>query len=57
MPGPVGLATFGVEDAVRAARMGAQYFVIGHPLTDGDDPLGELTRYVEGVKANYQPRS
>lgn len=57
VPGPVGLATFGVEDAVRAARMGARYFVIGHPLTDGDDPLAELTRYVEGVKSNYQPRS
>ncbi len=55
-PGPVGVATFGVEDAVRAARMGADYFVIGHPLTEADDPLAALTRYVEEVKANYHPR-
>ncbi len=57
VPGPVGVATFGVEDAVRAAKMGAAYFVIGHPLTDGDDPLGELTRYVDEVKCNYHPRN
>ena len=56
VPGPVGIATFGVEDAVCAARMGAEYFVIGHPLTDGDDHLGELTRYVDEVKSNYRPR-
>jgi 3-keto-L-gulonate-6-phosphate decarboxylase len=56
VPGPVGLATFGIQDAVCAAGMGAEYFVIGHPLTDGNDPLGELTRYVDEVKSNYQPR-
>ncbi len=54
--GPVGVATFGVEDAVQAARMGADYFVIGHPLTETDDPLAAFTHYVEEVKANYHPR-
>ena len=54
--GPVGVATFGVEDAVQAARMGADYFVIGHPLTEADDPLAALTHYVEEVKANYHSR-
>lgn len=56
VPGPVGLASFGIQDAVCAAGMGAEYFVIGHPLTDSDEPLGELTRYVDEVKSNYQPR-
>lgn len=56
-PEPIGLATFGVEDAVRAAKMGAEYFVIGHPLTEATDPLAALTEYVEKVKANYRPRS
>lgn len=54
--GPVGVSTFGVEDAVQAARMGADYFVIGHPLTGADDPLAALTHYVEEVKANYHSR-
>src|SRR5262245_22268935 len=31
---PVGLATFGVEDAVRAVKSGAQLVAIGHPLFD-----------------------
>ena len=54
--GPVGVSTFGAEDAVQAARMGADYFVIGHPLTGADDPLAALTHYVEEVKANYHSR-
>lgn len=57
VPGPVGVATFDVDDAVVAARMGADYFVIGHPLTEADDPLAALTRYVDEVKSNYQPRT
>ncbi len=54
---PVGLATFGVEDAVRAAKGGAELVAIGHPLFDSADVPGELRRYVEQVKANYQPRT
>nr|NIP93428.1 hypothetical protein [Akkermansiaceae bacterium] len=57
VPGPVGVATFGVEDAVRAAKLGAEYFVIGHPLTEADDPLDALSRYVDEVKGNFRPRS
>jgi 3-keto-L-gulonate-6-phosphate decarboxylase len=53
---PVGLATFGVGDGVRAARAGAQLVAIGHPLFDSPDVLGALKDYVEQVKANYQPR-
>ena len=53
---PVGLATFGVEDAVRAVKQGAQLVAIGHPLFDSADVLGALKHYVEQVKASYQPR-
>jgi 3-hexulose-6-phosphate synthase len=53
---PVGLATFGVEDATRAAKGGAQLVAIGHPLFDSADVLGALKHYVEEVKANYQPK-
>lgn len=56
VPGPVGIATFGIEDAVYAAKMGVQNFVIGHPLTNSNDPLSDLTRYVDNVKSNYRPR-
>jgi 3-hexulose-6-phosphate synthase len=53
---PVGLATFGAEDAVRAVRGGAQLVAIGHPLFESADVLGALKQYVEEVKANYQPK-
>ena len=53
---PVGLATFGAEDAVRGVKAGAQLVAIGHPLFDSADVLGALRHYVEQVKANYQPR-
>lgn len=48
---PVGVATFGIEDAVLAVQMGAQLVAIGHPIISGSDPLGELTKYVRAVKA------
>jgi 3-hexulose-6-phosphate synthase len=54
---PVGVGCFGVEDAVRAVRKGAEYVVIGHPLISGTDPLGELKRFVKEVRASYQPRA
>ena len=53
---PVGLATFGVEDATRAAKGGAQLVAIGHPLFDSADVLDALRHYVEQVKANYAAR-
>jgi 3-hexulose-6-phosphate synthase len=52
---PVGLATFGVEDAVRAVKGGARLVAIGHPLFESADVLGALKHYVEQVKVNYQP--
>jgi 3-keto-L-gulonate-6-phosphate decarboxylase len=56
VPGPVGVGCFGCEDAVRAVQKGAEYVVIGHPLTDVDDPLAALTQFVNEVRANYRPR-
>ena len=53
---PVGVATFDIESAVRAAKLGVDNYVIGFPLIGGDDPLGALTEYVKQVKANYKPR-
>jgi 3-hexulose-6-phosphate synthase len=53
---PLGAGTFGVEDGVRAARLGADIMVIGHPLISGPDPLGALKDYCEKVRAAYKPR-
>jgi 3-hexulose-6-phosphate synthase len=53
---PVGCGTFGVEDAVVAARGGADVIVIGHPLISGPDPLGALREYCQRVREAWQPR-
>jgi 3-hexulose-6-phosphate synthase len=53
---PLGVGTFGVEDGVRAASLGADIIVIGHPLISGPDPLGALRDYCEQVRAAYRPR-
>jgi 3-keto-L-gulonate-6-phosphate decarboxylase len=53
---PLGAGTFGVEDGVRAASLGADVIVIGHPLISGPDPLGALKTYCEKVRAAYRPR-
>ena len=45
-----------MKDAIQAARMGADYFIIGHPLTAAEDPLSALKNYVEEVKGNYRSR-
>ncbi len=57
VPIPVGVGTFGVEDAVRAVAKGAELVAIGHPLISGKDPLGALTDFVKKVKAAYRPRA
>lgn len=54
---PIGVGCFGVEDAVRAAGLGAELVAIGHPVISAADPLGELTRFVREVKAAYRPRA
>ena len=53
---PLGAGTFGVEDGVRAARLGADVIVIGHPLISGADPLSALREYCEKVREAYRPR-
>ena len=53
---PLGAGTFGVEDGVRAARLGADVIVIGHPLISGPNPLEALKEYCEKVRAAYKPR-
>jgi 3-hexulose-6-phosphate synthase/6-phospho-3-hexuloisomerase len=53
---PVGCGTFGVEDALVAARGGADVIVIGHPLISGPDPLGALKDYCQRVREAWQPR-
>jgi hypothetical protein len=52
---PVGAGTFGVEDGVRAAELGADVIVIGHPLISGPDPLAALREFCERVRAAYRP--
>jgi 3-hexulose-6-phosphate synthase/6-phospho-3-hexuloisomerase len=53
---PVGVGCFGVEDAVRAVRRGADLVAIGHPLISSSKPLEDLRRFVREVRANYRPR-
>ena len=53
---PIGVGTFGAEDAVRAAAAGAALVAIGHPVISGPDPLGALTDYVRRVKAAARAR-
>jgi len=53
---PVGCGTFGIEDGVKAASLGADVLVIGHPLISGPDPLSALREYCERVREAYRPR-
>ena len=51
---PVGIATFSVDDAVRAVRGGAAIAVIGFPLIGQPDMEEALRRYVGEVKAAWR---
>ena len=53
---PVGVGTFGAEDAVRAAAKGASLVAIGHPVISGPDPLAALGDYCKRVRAAWRPR-
>jgi 3-hexulose-6-phosphate synthase/6-phospho-3-hexuloisomerase len=53
---PVGVGCFGVEDAVRAVRQGAELVAIGHPLISSRNPLEDLSEFVRDVRENYRPR-
>jgi 3-hexulose-6-phosphate synthase/6-phospho-3-hexuloisomerase len=49
---PLGMATFGVEDALIAARKGAALVAIGHPVVGTDAAaFGRLQEFVTRVKA------
>jgi 3-keto-L-gulonate-6-phosphate decarboxylase len=48
---PVGVATYGVEDAVAAARGGAAVVAVGHPVISAEQPLAALSEYVRKVRA------
>lgn len=53
---PIGVGTFGIEDAVRAVEQGAELVAIGHPLISGSNAAAELKQYVRDVRASYRPR-
>lgn len=48
---PVGIGTFGVDDAVRGVRAGASLVAIGHPIFAEPDYPAALTEFVQRVKA------
>jgi orotidine-5'-phosphate decarboxylase len=45
------VATFSVEDGVRAVRAGAKILVVGMPLIAEPDPEAALRKYVDAVKS------
>jgi 3-hexulose-6-phosphate synthase len=47
---PVGVGTFGWEDARRAVERGAALVAIGHPVISAEDPLAALKEYVKRVR-------
>jgi 3-hexulose-6-phosphate synthase len=53
---PVGVGTFGVEDAARAVSKGASLVAIGHPLITGPNPARDLKDFVREVRGNYRAR-
>lgn len=53
---PIGAGTFGIEDGVRAASLGTEIMVIGHPLISAADPLSALREYCQKVREAYRPR-
>ena len=48
---PVGVATYGARDAVRAVHAGAGLVAVGHPVISADEPLEALADYVRKVRA------
>ncbi|MCA9169985.1 MAG: orotidine 5'-phosphate decarboxylase [Planctomycetales bacterium] len=49
---PVGVATFGVDDAVLASKKGAALVTIGHPIVGTElASLPELQRFVDAVRS------
>jgi 3-hexulose-6-phosphate synthase/6-phospho-3-hexuloisomerase len=48
---PLGIASFGADDGVRAVRAGVALLAIGHPLFAASDLHAALADYVQQVKA------
>ena len=48
---PIGIASFGADDGVRAVRAGVALLAIGHPLFAASDFSAAITDYVQQVKA------
>ncbi|MFW5842945.1 MAG: hypothetical protein ACOCW6_03390 [Spirochaetota bacterium] len=46
---PVAAVSFGIDQAVEAARMGASCVVQGHPYISADNPLEEIRKFVDAV--------
>jgi 3-keto-L-gulonate-6-phosphate decarboxylase len=53
---PVGVATYGVEDAAAAARGGAAIVAVGHPVISSEEPLVALSEYVRKVRGSVGDR-
>jgi 3-keto-L-gulonate-6-phosphate decarboxylase len=47
---PVGVGTFGVEDAVEAVRRGASFIVQGEPLLSAPDAPARMSDFIAAVK-------
>ncbi|MCC7085839.1 MAG: hypothetical protein IT427_12625 [Pirellulales bacterium] len=54
---PVGVGTFGIEDAVRAVARGADLVAIGHPVISGPNAANDLKEFVRAVRESYRPRT
>jgi 3-hexulose-6-phosphate synthase/6-phospho-3-hexuloisomerase len=53
---PVGAATWDLDDAIRAAKLGASIFVIGYPIIGRPTMEEELREYVLRVKEAWAAR-
>ncbi|RXZ81057.1 hypothetical protein EBB07_16645 [Paenibacillaceae bacterium] len=48
---PVGVSTFGIEDALEALQAGASFIVQGEPILSSENALEKLTAFITTVKA------
>jgi len=48
---PVGVGTFGIEDAVEAVKRGASFIVQGEPLLSAPDAPARMAEFIAAVKA------
>ncbi|GAA3401094.1 orotidine 5'-phosphate decarboxylase / HUMPS family protein [Paenibacillus hodogayensis] len=48
---PVGVSTFGIEDALESLAAGASFIVQGEPILSSENALEKLTAFIAAVKA------